>query len=231
MRGKRPELVEPAVRSALRETVFRFELVMRINVTTHELLDREALIDAALSAQVSLLAADDEKARRGDPTYAERFATFRDLLTFRVSELRAAQDARSIAEERYLDGHTALFPDVVAAWEEQMKSTELIAAMAIRLAELDGVPPAVAPDPQALPQRTAELLADLVEPAKANALEKLAEGHRALGIASDWVRTKLAPGRIGRVYDASASGLEGTFPQIAERSGARMTISPSQPGR
>jgi hypothetical protein len=33
MRGKRPELVEPAVRSALRETIFRYELVMRINVT------------------------------------------------------------------------------------------------------------------------------------------------------------------------------------------------------
>ena len=31
----------PAVRSALRETVFRFELVMRINVVTHELVDRE----------------------------------------------------------------------------------------------------------------------------------------------------------------------------------------------
>jgi len=48
MRGKRPELVDAAVRSALRETVFRFELILRINVTAHELLDREVLIDAAL---------------------------------------------------------------------------------------------------------------------------------------------------------------------------------------
>jgi hypothetical protein len=32
---------------------------------------------------------------------------------------------------------------------------------------------------------------DLVEPAKAAALDKLDEGQRALGIASDWVRTKL----------------------------------------
>src|SRR5665811_192985 len=45
MRGKRPELINAAVRSALRETVFRFELVMRINVTTHELLDKEQLLD------------------------------------------------------------------------------------------------------------------------------------------------------------------------------------------
>jgi hypothetical protein len=37
---------------------------------------------------------------------------------------------------------------------------------------------------------------DLVEPAKADALEKLGEGRQALGIASDWVRTKLAPKTI-----------------------------------
>jgi hypothetical protein len=30
MRGKRPEFVDAAVRSALRETVFRYELVLRI---------------------------------------------------------------------------------------------------------------------------------------------------------------------------------------------------------
>src|ERR1035437_7454422 len=41
MPGQRPELVDAAVRSALRETFFRFELVMRINVEAHELLDRE----------------------------------------------------------------------------------------------------------------------------------------------------------------------------------------------
>jgi hypothetical protein len=33
---------------------------------------------------------------------------------------------------------------------------------------------------------------DLVEPSKADALETLGEGDRALGIANAWVRTKLA---------------------------------------
>jgi hypothetical protein len=51
----------------------------------------------------------------------------------------------------------------------------------------------VPPDPEALSRRTTELVADLVEPAKAEALEKLGEGDRALGIANAWVRTKLAP--------------------------------------
>ncbi len=52
-----------AVRSALRETVFRFELVMRINVTAHELVDREGLIDAALSAQLALLTSEARERR------------------------------------------------------------------------------------------------------------------------------------------------------------------------
>jgi hypothetical protein len=193
MRGKRPELVNAAVRSALREAVFRFELVMRINVTTHELLHREALIEAALSAHVALLRSQDKRTRQADATYDEHFATCRDLLAFRVSELRAAQEARAIVEGRYLEGHGALFPDVAASWGEQVRSTESITDMAVRLAELDSVPPAVPGDPEALSRRTTELVADLVEPAKAEALEKLGEGDRALGIANAWVRTKLAP--------------------------------------
>jgi len=188
MRGKRPELVEAAVRSALRETVFRFELVMRINVAAHELLDREGLIDAALSAHVALLTSEEKR----DALCAERLARLRDLLAARVVELRAAQEARMLAEERYLDGHAALFPDVARAWDEQVRSTDIIADMAVRLAEIDGVPPAAPPDPEAPSRRTAELVADLAEPAKAEALDKLGEGRQALGIAAGWVRNKFA---------------------------------------
>ena len=68
LRGKRPEIVDAAVRTALRETVFRFDLVMRILVTTHELLEREALIEAALSAHLALLTSEGRAARRRDAT-------------------------------------------------------------------------------------------------------------------------------------------------------------------
>jgi hypothetical protein len=95
LRGKRPEIVDAAIRSTLRETVFRFELVMRILVTTHELVEREVLIDAALSAHLALLTSEGRAARRRDATYPERFARLRGLLLFRVGELRAAQEARS----------------------------------------------------------------------------------------------------------------------------------------
>jgi hypothetical protein len=191
-RGKRPEFVKAAVRTALRETVFRFELVMRINVTAHELLDREGLIDAALSANLSLTFGEDE--RRDDPKRLEHLARLRDLIVFRVSELRAAADARTVVTERYLDGHGALFPVVAAAWEEQVKGTTLIADMANRMTEIDGAPAAAPPDPDLLTRRIVELVADLVEPAKSIALDKLGEGQRAFDIANAWLRPKLAAG-------------------------------------
>ncbi len=191
VRGRRPEIVDAAIASALREVAFRFELVMRINVTTHELLEREVFIEAALSAHVGLLTGEDDEERRLDTTYAERFARLRDLLLFQVTELRAAGEARTIVEARYLAGHPALFPDAVAAWDQQLENTELLAALAVRLAELDGVPAAARPDPDAASARVTELVADLVEPAKALALEKLGETQRASSLAMSWMRSLL----------------------------------------
>jgi hypothetical protein len=63
--------------------------------------------------------------------------------------------------------------------------------VACRLAELDGVVPAEPGSPDAVSSRVTELVADLVEPAKTTALEKLGEGERAQGIATGWLRPKL----------------------------------------
>jgi len=49
----------------------------------------------------------------------------------------------------------------------------------------------------AVSARAAELVADLVEPAKATALEKLDEGEHSLAIAVGWLRPKLAPRATG----------------------------------
>jgi hypothetical protein len=78
-------------------------------------------------------------------------------------------------------------------WDEQVRNTETLAAVACRLAEFDGVPPAEPPDPEAdaASARVTELVADLVEPAKATALEKLGEGEQAQRIAIGWLRPKL----------------------------------------
>jgi hypothetical protein len=53
--------------------------------------------------------------------------------------------------------------------------------------------PGPSEDSVAFNARVGELAADLVEPAKAEALDKLGEGRRALDIAAGWVRSRLAP--------------------------------------
>ena len=123
--------------------------------------------------------------------------------TLRVSELCAAQGARAIVEERYLAGHPALFPDAMTAWEEQLKSTETLADLAVHLAELDGVPAAERVDPDVISTRATELVADLVEPAKSTALEKLGESDRARTIATGWLRAKLEPSRAATDADST----------------------------
>jgi hypothetical protein len=106
------------------------------------------------------------------------------MLTVRLGELHAAEEARAIVETRYLDGHPTLFPDAVTAWAEQLRSTEAIANLAIRLAELEGVPLAEPADRGALSARGTELVAYLVQPAKATALERLGEGEASAAVAA-----------------------------------------------
>ena len=108
-----------------------------------------------------------------------------------LAELRAAREARSAVEARYLAGHAAVFPDEVKAWDEQLRNTETLADVACRLAALDGVPPAEPTDPDVHSARVTEVVADLVEPAKTTALEKLGEGEQAQRIAIGWLRPKL----------------------------------------
>jgi hypothetical protein len=192
MRGKRPEVVDAARRSALRETVFRFELVIRINVAAHELIERETLLETIFASQLALLLTDQSKQRLADESYLHRLGECRDLTALRVNELLATAEARSSVEARYLDGHSALFPDVASAFDEQLRRSQELAVMAMHLTELDGLAPAEPDDPGAVTVRASQLVADLVEPAKSMALEKLGEGRPALDIANAWLRQKFA---------------------------------------
>lgn len=62
----------------------------------------------------------------------------------------------------------------------------------MRAAGLDGVEPAPPDDPDAVKVRAGQLVADLVEPAKCETLDKLGEGRQALDVAAAWVRSKVA---------------------------------------
>ena len=195
-RGRRPEVIDAAVQSALRETVFRFELVMKINVAAHELLDREELISALFAAQLAMLLSEGSGKHPPDDSHLRRLELCRRVTLLRVNELLASREARSSAEARYLEGHSALFPDIAAAFEAQLRTSQEIAVAAWRTAELDDVEPAPPEDPDAVTLRAGQLVADLVEPAKSTALEKLGEGKPALDIAVRWLGPKLVPRSI-----------------------------------
>jgi hypothetical protein len=152
-----------------------------------------------MTAQVGLLLCDDREERRTEPSHIRRLAMLRDVTASRVVELLAAQSARSIVEERYLEGRAALFPDDVLGWAERLQLAQEVALMTERLADLDGVPPAAPADPDAVSKRARLLVPDLVEPARVVALEKLDETRRAFTIAIDWLRSK------AQVSDADAS--------------------------
>ena len=91
LRGKPAEQVRLAVNSALRETVLRFELVLRIYVMAHELLGHETLIETIFASQLALLACDERRERLRDESHLLRLRQCRDLSALRVKELLAVQ--------------------------------------------------------------------------------------------------------------------------------------------
>lgn len=188
IKGRSKEQTDASVSGALQQTAFRFELVMGINVRTHEIMDRQVLVDAVLSAHLATLSSGNALKAASDPGIVEQIAVSRDTAMRYVIELHAMQEARSLAESRYLDSHQALFPDALRDWEAQVTATERLAVMADRLAELEGAPAMEIDVAEAAAARVPVLLDGFVEPAKATALEKLGAGDRAMRVATRWVR-------------------------------------------
>ena len=181
-----------AKRSALRQVLFLFHLVLRSNVLAQEALEREVLLEAVFSAHLGLAAIDTEDGKRSAvPTHVSRLDMVRSSVLLRVSELRAMEEARSQLEAKYLDGHAALFPATIRDSTEQLRRTERLAVVAERLAELDGLEPAPTEDPDAFVARVEQLVADHVEPARMKALDELGEGTRAMAIAVRWLQPRL----------------------------------------
>ena len=190
MRGQPKEDVAAAVRKALVETIFRAQLVLRINALTQEFIDREILIDGALSAHLGLAV----HAGKGQPIDKAPvgLVQVRDVLFARVTELHAFETARATVERKHLDGVTALFPASVREWAEQRTRSETLAVMALRIAELDGFDPPPPDDEAAFDARVVQLVADHVEPARSKAYYELGDGRRGLSIAVGWLRPTLA---------------------------------------
>jgi hypothetical protein len=191
LRGPR-EKREETIRATIRQAVFLFHLIMQTIVLAEAALDREALMCTALSAHLGLVMAYDGKA--GHSVFrsrAEGLTVLRGGAVARASELRALETARARVEARYLGGHPALFPATARSWIGQRERTQTLAEITIQLAELEGLAPLSAEDPDVFEARIQELMADHVEPARVKALDDMGEGRRAVSIAMAWLEPKL----------------------------------------
>jgi hypothetical protein len=181
----RDKEADEMVRQALRETLFRFELVLRINVLVHETVERESLIRMVIALRFAMLL--------DEPDEGKACAALLLLSDARWQYLRDLDAARVAVEDEHLAGHAALFPAEQRRLEAALHETRQLVAMEARMGELDGwLPPGEPETSEQTEAIVAELVGDLVEPAKVQALEKLDEGRRAFGIATRWLRPKLA---------------------------------------
>ena len=194
LRGQPADTVQAGVRKAVLATVFRFHLVLRMNVVTHETIDRETLIYVAMAGQLALIGRDDRPDRLTDDGHLSRLAQCRDITISRVDHWLALQQARSMAEERYLEGRAAVFPDTAAQEAERLHSSMELAVMADAIAELDGLRPFEPTEPEAITAQAGVLVADLIEPPRVITLEQFDEGRRGLEIATAWLRSRALRG-------------------------------------
>jgi hypothetical protein len=193
MKGKPAEERDKAIDTAVRETVFRFRLVLRIINVTCDLLDRQLLLEGLFGARLGLLVTTAQHNGKGDSGCLPDLIELRDLIVGRVDEFLAAEKARATVERRYLAGHPALFPDRQAEWTERLGSSQRLGAIAVGLTDKEDVAPPSPPEAEVAAARVERLIVDLVEPARTEALEDLGQGRRAFGIATSWVRSKLDP--------------------------------------
>jgi len=179
--------VQQEIDAAVRAVVFRVHLVLRIIDTTMATLDREVLLHGYLMALTALSERGGDS--RGRILSIDRV---RDLMMGRVGELLALQEAREIAERRFLGGHTALFPATLRAWAEQLHDSQTSAVLALRLAELDGLPDAAEERPGLPPDgRVEQCVADLVEVPRIKTLSDLNEGPAAVRRMQAWYRPRV----------------------------------------
>lgn len=151
-------------------------------------MEKEHLLQFGYAGHLAFLARASTR-EVGEDSHRSALAAVAGVIFTRLMELEAVAEARRLAEERYLDGRTVLFPDAAAAWVACLDTTRQMLVAAASLAEFDGVDLATVED--AAPDRADRLLANLVDWSKATALEKIGEGERGLSIARAWLRPQL----------------------------------------
>ena len=185
VRGRKLPAAEAdkALRTEVRSTVVRYFIALRIIEVTAQALEREVLVHGALTGFLLLAI---ERAER-QPEELLSTSRLRDLLVGRVGELHALRDARAIVEQRFLAGQPVLYATAQREWDQQLVQTDLVARLAVRHVELEGGEALDGDAPLVPVGRTERCIDDLVEPARAKALDLLGDGYGALERLRGWL--------------------------------------------
>jgi hypothetical protein len=190
--ARRGEDYRDAFRGALRQTAFRFELVIRASVMTHELTDRALLVNALFAAQLTIRMSQT-RFKQGRQIPDVGLVDVRDAAFGWAEEQLALRQAVTTVAARYFEGHPILFPEIAEMAVEQTARSQRLAVMAEAAADDERLPAFAGPSADHIAALEAQRLADLVEPARSAALDKLGEDERAIEIAAAWLRPKLLP--------------------------------------
>ena len=143
LRGGSAEPVETAVRTAVRDAFFLFELVEHVNLETLDTVNLQGLRLGLLTYQMRCLELEGEIPEYRDHPYAglslaERWQEWREELSGFLLGLYETAEARLVLERRYLDGHAFLFPELAADWETLLERAEGLAGVVGLLPAAEG---------------------------------------------------------------------------------------------
>ena len=83
----------------------------------------------ALSAETALARRDRSRTRGPTANLVGRWQEWCTGTGMLLAGIYAAEEARTLVERRYLDGHAALFPDVIADWDRLRERAERLASL------------------------------------------------------------------------------------------------------
>jgi hypothetical protein len=202
-RGRSDGELERAVRRAIGDAVFLFELVFILNQTAADFAHLAVLRSLALGGHLHHLVTDplseDLAVRRADPEAARRidtaWRTWRASTEELVRDVRIEQAARSALDETYFAGRSVLFADVAEDWTQLRDQADRLDSVVETLREpfrtragfgLRRVLPA---KPGVIAGRGRSRAAELADEARIAAFEILGDRGRAIAIAESRLRT------------------------------------------
>lgn len=144
--GGRQQDIDAAVKQAVREAVFRYELVLVLETAAATFALR---YDAVMMLMLHRLVDEIDECRRADEDglscVSRHWAPGAAAQAIEIYE--EERDARLSLEEQYLGGRSALFPRTADAWDRLERHAEVIRNMsARRFAGADDPGPAPGPD-------------------------------------------------------------------------------------